>query len=85
MARPPELVEESRPRVAQVLGLELHERGAERVVVARDLEREAVGFVLVVPRVGEGHRGDQEREQVGQQDEEGQGGDIGQGVKAHAP
>jgi len=55
VAGAPDLVEQAGPGIAQVFLLELDERGGALMVVAGDLQAEAVRLVLRVP--GEGEEG----------------------------
>src|SRR5262245_19717032 len=74
----PELVEEAATRDAQVLFLESDEGGGARVVVLRDLEAEAVGFVLLPARVAGPDGRDHERDHTDQDQQERNGRDVRQ-------
>src|SRR6185295_492070 len=80
----PELVEQAGPRVAEVLQLQLDEGRGAVVIVAGDLEAEAVRLVLGVADEGERGGGDHQVDQAEEQDDQRQGGDVRQLGEAEA-
>ena len=78
MVLPEPRVEPSWPRHAEVFLLQDHQRRGSGVIVTGDFERETVGLMLEVTRIGQRDRIGDERHQTGDQQDERQRRHIGE-------
>src|SRR6185503_8552295 len=81
MAGPPQFIEQTRAMNTQILNLELYRGGGVRVVVARDLQGEPVGFVLQVAGERQDERIEREVADGEKEQDERPGSDVGQAIE----